>query len=170
MDLDTAALDTAKLTQIIDERYEWYLPGSQYPFVEDVTSTTYFDMDAIGTTRYACCNLPEDRVPYFVTHEDGSEDDEQDGFSDEEQQIPDIIHYKVETVGKTIHIAYDLDGDATITTIVANHMGMLCKSRQWTQAAGQGYSAQMDCAGLRSGVYILYINVNGKVYSEKVRL
>lgn len=170
MDLDTAALDTAKLTQIIDERYEWYLPGSQYPFVEDVTSTTYFDMDAIGTTKYACCNLPEDRVPYYVTHEDGSEDDEQDGFSDEEQQIPDIIHYKVETVGKTVHIAYDLDGDATITTIVANHMGMLCKSRQWTQAAGQGYSVQMDCAGLRSGVYILYINVNGKVYSEKVRL
>ena len=67
-------------------------------------------------------------------------------------------------------MAYDLDEDATITTIVANHMGMLCVSRQWTQNAGQGYSTQIDCNGLLPGVYILYINVNGKVYSEKVTL
>ena len=49
-------------------------------------------------------------------------------------------------------------------------MGFLFVSRQWTQEAGQGYSAQIDCNGLRPGVYILYINVNGKVYSEKVTL
>ena len=60
--------------------------------------------------------------------------------------------------------------EATITTIVANQMGMVYMSRQWTQEAGQGYSTQIDCNGLRSGIYILYINVNGKVYSEKVTL
>ena len=63
-----------------------------------------------------------------------------------------------------------IDEDVSITTIVANHMGMLCMSRQWTQAAGHGYSMQIDCNGLRPGIYILYINVNGKVYSEKVTL
>ena len=170
MDIDTAALDTARLTQVIEERYEWYLPGSQYPIIEDVTSTTYFNMDAIGTTRRACCNLPEDLAAFYVTPDDEEESDEQEGFPDDDGQVPDIIHYTVETVGKTIHISYDLDGDAVITTIVANHMGFLCMSRQWTQEAGQGYSAEMDCNGLRPGVYILYINVNGKVYSEKVTL
>lgn len=34
----------------------------------------------------------------------------------------------------------------------------------------QGYEVQIDCNGLRPGIYILYINVNGKVYSEKVTL
>lgn len=170
MDIDTAALDTARLTQVIDERYEWYLPGSQYPVIEDVTSTTYFNMDAIGTTRRAWCNLPEDLTACYVTPDDEEESDEQEGFPDDDGQVPDIIHYTVETVGKTIHISYDLDGDAVITTIVANHMGFLCMSRQWTQEAGQGYSVEMDCNGLRPGVYILYINVNGKVYSEKVTL
>ena len=62
------------------------------------------------------------------------------------------------------------DEDATIATIVANHMGLLSVYRQWTQEAGQGYSMQIDCSGLRPGIYILYINVNGKVYSEKVTL
>ena len=64
----------------------------------------------------------------------------------------------------------DLDQEAPIATIGANHMGFLFLSRQWTQEAGQGYTARLDCTGLRPGVYILYINVNGKVYSEKVTL
>lgn len=171
MDIDSAALDTAKLTQVIDERYEWYLPDSQYPIFEAVTSTTYLNMKALGTTQYAYCNLPEGKASYYITPEDEDETGSgQDGSSDEEQHTPDIIHYQIETHGKVINITYDLDEEATIATIIANHMGMLCMSRQWTQTAGQGYSAQIDCSSLRSGMYILYINVNGKAYSEKVTL
>lgn len=170
MDIDSAALDTAELTQVIDERYEWYLPDSQYPIIENVTSTTYFNMEPIGTTKYAYCNLPEEKVAFYITSEDENEADEQEGFSDEGQQNEDVIHYRIETHGKTIQMFYSLDEDATITTIVANHMGMLCQSRQWTQESGSGYSVQIDCSGLRSGIYILYINVNGKVYSEKVTI
>lgn len=170
MDIDSAALDTARLAQVIDERYEWYLPESQYPVIEDVTSTSYFNMDVVGTTRYAYCNLPSDQVPYYISQTDFPSDDEQEGFADGDAQDDGIIHYQIETHGKVIQMAYDLDEDATITNIVANHMGMLCVSRQWTQNAGQGYSTQIDCNGLLPGVYILYINVNGKVYSEKVTL
>lgn len=170
MDIDSAALDTARLTQVIDERYEWYLPESQYPVIEDVTSTSYFNMDVVGTTRHAYCNLPPDQVPYYISQTDFPSDDEQEGFADGDVQDDGIIHYQIETHGKVIQMTYDLDEDATITTIVANHMGMLCTSRQWTQSAGQGYSTQIDCNGLLPGVYILYINVNGKVYSEKVTL
>ena len=170
MGTDTAALDTARLTQVIDERYEWYLPDSQYPIIEDVTSTTFLDMDVIGCTRRAWCNLPEDQVACYITPDDEDETGEQDGFSEEDQPFPDIIHYEVETRGNVIHMSYDLDEDATITTIVANHMGLSCIYDQWTQEAGQGYSVQIDCTGLRPGIYILYINVNGKIYSEKVTL
>ena len=170
MGLDSAALDTARLTQVIDERYEWYLPDSQYPIIENVTSTTFFNMEPIGTTRYAYCNLPEGEAACYVTPDDEDVTDEQDGFSEESQPISDIIHYEIETQGKIIHMSYNLDEDATITTIVANHMGTVFKSSQWTQAAGQGYSMQIDCNGLLPGIYILYINVNGKIYSEKVTL
>jgi len=170
MDINVAALDTAKLTQIIDERYEWYLPESQYPIIENVTSTTYLNMDAIGTTKYAFCNLPEDKVAYYITPLDESATDEQDNSFDEEMAEPDIIHYNIETKGGIVNITYDLDADATIGTIVASHMGMTYRHKEWTQKAGQGYSTQIDCNGLRKGTYILYINVNGKVYSEKVTI
>lgn len=170
MDSDSAALDTAKLTQVIDERYEWYLPGAQYPIIENVTSTTYLNMDVLGTTQYACCNLPENQVANYILPE-GEEETNETGMSDDEGQTdPDIIHYEIEKQGKIINISYDLDEEATITTIVASYVGLLCKSSQWTQSAGQGYSVQIDCNDLRPGIYILYINVNGKVYSEKVTL
>ncbi|MDO4992793.1 MAG: hypothetical protein Q4E26_07550, partial [Prevotellaceae bacterium] len=154
----------------IDERYEWYLPESQYPIIENVTSTTYLNMDAIGTTKYAFCNLPEDKVAYYITPLDEDATDEQDNSFDEEMEEPDIIHYSVETNGAIVNITYDLDADATISTIVASHMGMTYRTKTWNQPAGQGYSTQIDCSGLRSGTYILYINVNGKIYSEKVTI
>jgi hypothetical protein len=169
MDLDSAALDTAKLTQVIDERYEWYLPGAQYPIIENVSSTTYLNMDIIGTTKYAYCNLPEDEAAFYITPEDEDLTDDPE-IAVDEQPTPDIIHYQVKTQGKVITITYSLDEEANITTIVASYIGLLCKSRQWTQNAGQGYSVQIDCSGLHPGIYILYINVNGKVYSEKVKL
>ena len=171
MDRDSAALDTARLTQVIDERYEWYLPESQYPIIEDVTSTTYNNMDAIGITKYAYCNLPEGEALDYITYMGEDEaDGEQEGFPDEGVQSQDIIHYHIATQGKNINISYDLDEYATIEIIVVNHMGMVYVSRQWTQVAGQGYTTQIEGNSLPSGMYILYINVNGKVYSEKVTL
>ena len=109
MDIDSAALDTAKITQVIDERYEWYLPYSQYPIIENMTSTTYLNMDVIGTTKYAYCNLPENQVDYYITPEDEEETDEQNSSFDEEPPAPDIIHYEIETQGKVINIRYSLD-------------------------------------------------------------
>lgn len=170
MDIDVAALDTAKQTQVIDEHYEWYLPYSEYPIIELSTSTTYLDMEAIGTTRRACCNLPEYETERYVTLVDDWDEDEPDDFLDEDTSDPDIIHYEIGVNGKLVNITYDLDADATINIIVANHMGIIYKHTEWTQSAGHGYSAQIDCSGLRSGTYLLYINVNGKIYSEKVTL
>lgn len=170
MDIKASALDTAKLTQVIDERYEWYLPGSQYPIIENVTSTTYLNMDAIGTTKYAFCNLPDYMAARYITEDDGYGTDENvEGFGEQATE-PEIIHYNVETNGSIITITYDLGEQATISTLIANHMGMPFRHNEWTQNAGAGYSAQIDCSGLRPGIYILYINVNGKVYSEKVTL
>ena len=48
--------------------------------------------------------------------------------------------------------------------------GRVCSPVNWAPGSQQaGYSTQND-SGLRHGTYILYLNVNGKVYSEKVTL
>ncbi|MCR5513169.1 MAG: hypothetical protein K6F43_06355, partial [Prevotella sp.] len=155
MDLDSAALDTAKLTQVIEERYEWFVPGSQYPMIENVISTTYYNMEVIGTTKYAFCNLSEDKTACYVTPLDEETLDEEgpDDSFENEGGAPDIIHYHIGTMGKVITITYDLDSDASIGTIVASHMGMTYSHREWIQKAGEGYSVQIDCNGLRPGIY-----------------
>lgn len=170
MDMSYAALDTAKQTQIIEDKYEWFLPDAQYPIIEDVTSTTYINMTAIGTKRYAYCNLPEDKTQEYITIVDEYPDNDDDVGFDEANTENDIIHYKLSTNGTTVYLTYDLDNDANVYTIVSSHMGMTYKIKEWTQKAGQGYSAKIDCSGLRHGTYILYINVNGKVFSEKITL
>ncbi len=170
MDINVAALDTARLVQVIDEKYEWYLPESEFPIIENVTSTTYHNMEAIGTTKYAYCNLPECKTEDYITYDDDDSANDVDSFFDEESARPDIIHYRIEMDGSTVKILYSLDADASINTIVASHMGMTYRHKEWTQNVGQGYTAQIDCSGLRPGTYILYINVNGKVHSEKVLL
>lgn len=170
MDINAAALDTAKLVQVIDERFEWYLPESQYPIIENVVSTTYLNMENLGTTRYAFCNLSEYDTAQYITIEDDWNEDGQDNSFNEEKADPDIIHYSINVNGGIVSIAYNLESEANIGIIVANHMGVVHKQKNWTQNAGQGYSMQLDCNGLRPGTYILYINVNGKIYSEKVSL
>lgn len=170
MDIDVAALDTARMTQVIDERYEWYLPDSEYPVIEISTSTTYINMDAMGTTRHAFCNLPNDKATYYITEDNGEETDGQDDSYNEGTAESDVIHYKIGSSSGIVNICYDLDADAEISIIISDYMGMTYRHKKWTQDAGLGYTAQINCSGLRPGIYILYINVNGKVYSEKVTL
>ena len=170
MDMNVESLDTAKLTQVIDEHYEWYLPEAEYPIIETFTSTTYLDMEIVGTTKCAYCNLTEDLAAYYITEDDGGSDTEElDNSFDNAVTEPDIIHYKIDIHDGMVTVKYDLDEDATISIIVASHMGITYRHNVWTQSAGT-YSPQIDCSGLRSGTYILYINVNGKIYSEKVSL
>ena len=170
MDNNIVSLDTAKTTLVIDERYEWYLPDTQYPIIENVTSTTYYDLNVIGTTRYAYCNMPEDKTALYIKSDDEKNPNESDDSFDDVPSEPDIIHYCIETYGGIINIRYDLDADATICAVVANHMGMAYSRKVWSQKAGLGYSAQIDCSGLNNGAYILYVNVNGKIYSKKIIL
>ena len=60
--------------------------------------------------------------------------------------------------------------ELVVTVLVADIMGMLYERREETHVAGEGYSLDIDCSRLRRGQYILYINVNGEVTSEKFNI
>lgn len=166
MDIDSVALDTARLTQIIDERYEWFVPESQYPLLECGTSTSYLNLEALGTTTFAFCNMTEPMASYYIKEDEDTY--EEDASFYEKTQDSDIFHYRIDTSGSIITISYSLDSDASITAILSSYMGMTYRHKEWSESGGQGYFTTIDGNGLRSGTYILYINVNGKIYSEKV--
>ena len=170
MDMNPAALDTAKLRQVIEETYEWYVRGNRYPVLQTKTSTSYDNMQVLGTKCTAYCCLPSDLLS--LNDSVNREVQRKDSIAEAQREAAnrDIIHYEASVSGGVITLDYDLDAPAHIVTLVADAFGMTYRRAEWTQQDGSGYTRRIDCNGLRRGTYILYINVNGRIYSEKVSL
>lgn len=170
MDIDSLALDTARLKQVIEERYEWYVRGFRYPVVSMITSTSYADMSALGTKQTAFCCLPDEQLTLndSINHNILIQDSV--GHAQQNALAEETFHYTTTLNGSKLNLQYSLDADARIVTLLCNAMGVVYRRHEWTQLAGEGYAAPIDCSGLHRGQYILYINVNGKVYSEKIIL
>lgn len=79
---------------------------------------------------------------------------------------PDII-YRVSTCGKNIKLDYSLSSASYLSFILSSSSGIVYKSESKFQDVGE-YQQDFSCIGLPSSEYILYINVNDKIYSEKI--
>lgn len=170
MDMDSAGLDTAKLKQVIEERYDWYAQGYRYPVFTTVISTSYDDAVPIGTTQRAYCMLPDvqnlqdDPYNRDVRRQD-SIDNAKGGMAS-----ADIFHYSASQYDGHLTVDYSLDSDADITVLVSDVMGVTYRRSHFHNVKGDGYTMSIDCSGLRYGQYILYLNVNGKIYSENITI
>lgn len=164
MDMDPSKLDSTEIKQIIEERYEWYLEGCSRPAFETITSTSYADQNQLGTTRYAYCNIPT-----LYSEQNNQNDTISQSHEEDTLHVRDIIHYNISSDGYHVNIEYNLKEKATITMLISNNMGVIYDSKRYSHDAFNDYHASFDIGGLRPGVYVLYINVNGKVYSEKIK-
>lgn len=178
--MDANNSDTTHVKQEIEERYEWYARGYRYPLYEKATVAYYDNMTMIHESHSASrispdfMHLPDDScndsilaydayVRSAMFPIDGLQPSGPDG-SDPENA--DIIRYTVLTDGNSLILDYDLDQDATLTFIICNKMGMLFVNRRENVKAGSEHTAEFDLSGLVPNDYILYINVNGTIYSE----
>ena len=174
MDIDNLALDTAKCNLEIEEKYEWYARGYRYPLFETVTITSYSEMTPIGTIRQAYCYLPEEQ--YALNDSTNREILKHDSIAEAKIEYSkklaekDIIHYDMINEGGIIDFNYTLDKNADIMLLVCNSIGIIYKRQELSPKAGCQNSIQIDCSSLKRGQYIMYINVNGMVYNEKINL
>ena len=160
---DTLMEDTSRMKQEIEEHYAWYVRGYRYPMYETSSITFYDNMTPVSCIQKAYRYLPED----LVEMEDSvnSEILAQDSLSMVAEQ--DIIHYTIKNDGCTLTMDYSLDADASINALVCNSRGMLYGRQSTRQPAGTDYQMSFDIVSLPKGDYVLYVNVNGKVYNEK---
>lgn len=167
--------DTSHIKQEIEERFEWYVSGYRYPLYETTTVAYYDNMTMLYDTHSAsrispdCMHLSADpENDSILAHTSRfSCDGQQSSFSDSiTPENLDIIRYNVLTDSNTLTLEYDLDKDATLTYIICNKMGMLYVNLREIVKAGLGYKAEFDLSGFIPNDYILYISVNGTVYSE----
>lgn len=165
MDMDPSKIDSAKLKQVVEETYEWYIDGIERPVLESITSTSYSNMNPLGTTRYAYCNLTDDEV---LNKKKASQNNSKDNnkLSSSDSQY-NIIDYDVDIKDSSIGVTYNLSSKANITILLSNALGMIFEQKRFVQNAGSNYHVNFDISRLIPDVYILYINVNGKIYNEK---
>lgn len=171
---DTTTLVRDNMKQEIEERYQWYALGYRYPVFETISISYYDNMELVSCKQTAYRYLPEmqrqldDEDNERILQEENEKLNDNDN-NDNDENI-DILHYDVSVNGNTINLKYDLDKDANITILVCNYMGCTFKHMSFKATSGKGLETDIDCSGLSPDIYVLYINVNGKIYNEKINL
>lgn len=160
---DTTELDPESLRQEITDQYQWYVKGIRYPVLETISTACYNDLTLISCAQNAYCSLDQP-LDY-----EGQEEVEEGNRPDEPAVTP-IIAYEVTVNGGVVTVSYSLTEAVPLTALVCDRLGYVYHSITASNAAGTDYSLALDCTGLRSDVYILYLNVGGQVYSEKIDL
>ena len=169
MDMDSVNINSCNLKQEIEEKYDWYAKGYRYPLFETIQRTSYSDLMPVATKKYAYRLLPDSI---------NIKDQENDSILRKEilekeitnKQNEDIIHYKIQNNDNNVNIEYTLDKEASVVGIIADAMGIVYSNVKQNGKSGENFSMNFNCQGLHRGQYIIYINVNGKVYNEKISL
>ncbi len=154
--------------QEIEECYLWYARGYRYPVLETISTSYYDNMELVSCIQKAYCSNPEQQSLIDDAHNEGIR--YADSLMNGHISRPDIIHYSISSSGSYITLSFSLLADASISLLVCNRVGMVYRRDSFTTPAGQDYVREMDCSGLTPDTYILYINVNGMIYSEKLKL
>lgn len=160
---DTLFSDTTFIKQEIKEINQWFVRGYRYPLYE-TSSTAYYDhMDLVSTILSA--------YMYSTDEEDALEDEVNEEIKKDVEKenlaAKDIIHYVISNEGSRLSLDYSLDADASINALICNIRGMVYGRESAHHPAGSGYNMSFDMSSLPKDQYILYLNVNGKVYNEK---
>lgn len=171
MDIDSIALDTAMLKQEIVEQYEWYARGYRYPLYKTIQRTSYSGQNIIASHNSAYRILPEDFSLCQYDEQNDSlltSDNKQNGHPDLEKK--DIFHYDLQIIGNKVILNYKSDESANVNTLISDVMGIVHRCEHWTCRGEESGKLEIDCTGMKKGNYILYINVNGTIHSNKIVL
>ena len=171
------APDTAKVREDI---YRWYAEGYRYPILEakslsfcdsllteemyycppDMQRTLAYDEDNKQIrTRLA----EEERARWLASSPDEDSNPKSRGKNGFTYNLPQDDNSDLVTIN------YSTDHATKMTALVTNALGYVYRRTDQSCAVGNG-QATIDCSGLRRGQYILYINVDGEQYAEKVNL
>ena len=162
---DSFIVDTIRYKQEIEDCYFWFARGFRYPVFEYRNTTFYDDMVHVSNIRSSYCFLPVEQIK--LNDPINKEIQKQDSISSALEN--DIFHYDLLYDGNQLKISYNVDAFATINVLVCNKMGMLFFRERKESETGLNYNMAFDCSQLPRDEYIIYINVNGKVYSEKIK-
>ena len=177
IDMDSAKINQDELRQEIEEKYEWYVRGYRYPLYKTIQRTSYNNLEPIASKSFAYrllpndINISKDAINDSIKKSDIARSDDilEESITKYSSQ-KNIMHYNVDVNGRVITLNYTLDDKGSVNMIIADILGVVYKRNCKLTEAGETVSVTFNCSNLKSGKYVLYMNVNGKVYNEKIIL
>ncbi len=172
--LESNLIDSAKAKQELIENYSWYVRGCRYPVFEYSIKTSYNKETQVASTYSSYCYLPDSVIDKSMSFEEalhkGISDIKSSTYANNhgEKMLP--IDYHMLQSDNTIQLSYSTTTNAMVTFIIASNMGMIYQNKSFHCEGGETYETTFNCNGYRPGGYILYINVNGIVSSEKFQV
>lgn len=154
---DSLFTDSTYIKQEIKDINQWYVQGYRYPLYETISTAYYDHLDLISTINAA--------YVYAFEKNKIKEDNEQEKKGNLDTKV--IFHYKISFENNKLVLSFSLDEDSNVNTLICNVKGMLYLNETTNKPKGTGYQFNYDMDSLPKGIYVLYINVNGKIYSEK---
>jgi hypothetical protein len=156
--------------------YQWYLRGARYPVFESIKTifhqqgsyqyTNEYDNTAAGdsvvfTTSY-----------YYPPELQLSEDDDNSQSADEEAQGAAAVFTEASLmpnpVVSTLSIDYKLTRSAQIWFSLHSGQGVIMRSTQPVQQNAGHNHVEINMSGLMTGIYPLYVHVDGMVMQLNV--
>lgn len=156
---DSTIFDPQNLKQKIEETYQWYAKGYRYPLFEVETTTLYNNLQAVSTNQKAYCSLSDFQNKVYTENNENSN-----------KKDNNIFLYKIVCQGGEIQLIYSLEKDANINVLLSDRMGIVHRNYAIKQMSGYEHKISIPYNSLTPGIYILYINVNGLVYNEKIKI
>lgn len=175
---DSISMESGTIKQTIEERYTWYARGFRYPVLRFLSRTNYSDMQPVSLHQAGFRFLPEqqrllpDSVNEAIASDDLAARQRQSSHQESWQSAASSVltGHQITIHGKTVNVSYELNGPAHVILLVTGVSGMLHQWREQDYGDGGTYDTSFDCTSLRQGQYILYINVNGQVTSNKFKI
>lgn len=160
-------IDTLNLKQRIEEKYIWYALGYRYPVFESTSVTILNNLNPVTCQQKAYSTLFDDQE---LEDDEINENIRDSLASCGQQEKEPCIRYDVIVEDSAIKIAYTALQDVHIQGILCDRMGLVYQRATDSCEAGENSIIQIPYRGLKYGVYILYINVNGDIFTEKINL
>lgn len=162
--------DTATAKQEIEDMYHWYIKNCRYPIFEYRKNSSYNNGILIGSQVESYCHLPDSVINNSITYEDFVFNGDSNASNEIGEKAESPIDYTISQIRNSINLSFQTTTNTTVIFIVTNSQGIVFQNKTIHCEKGERYSTVFNCNGYKLGEYVLYINTNGIVNSEKIQI
>lgn len=157
-------VDEKDLLQKIEETYYWIYSPTNTPLFEYKIESFYKGLSLLAT------NYNTSKFEYISPDLTEDEATDEDTKAVQNSEGEKIIDYSIRQSPSSVTIDYCVTENADVRALLCSSTGILYFKESRKNKAGDSGSISFNISSLWHGNYVIYINVNGVIYSNTIRV